>query len=212
MLPGLKDIDYKILNYLSDKELVDFCRDRNETCRDENFWRLRAMDKFSYVPPDILLKGKGVRKWSEYYINDLIKIKGTLEDLISASKHGRLHRVIISIHNGADKFLETQGVYSINAAISNNHFEVVKYLIERGTNLGNSILAALEQNNLDLVKYLVEHGANIESRSILYAITNNNLPMVKYLVENGADIHAHDPIKYAILKKRPKILEYLLSL
>lgn len=49
-------------------------------------------------------------------------------------------------------------------AISENHFEVVKYLVSQGAelnNAGNTLLHAIENDRTEIFKYLVEHGADV---------------------------------------------------
>ena len=77
MLTGIKDVDYKILNELDDKDLVKYCqtnKEANKICNDQTFWMRRVLKKISYIDIEILRKYKGERSWSEYYIEDLRKI------------------------------------------------------------------------------------------------------------------------------------------
>ena len=74
MLTGVKDLDFKILGELEDKDLVSYCqtnKQADEICKDQGFWLNRILLKFPYLSWEILNKYKGDRSWSEYYINDL---------------------------------------------------------------------------------------------------------------------------------------------
>ncbi len=81
------------------------------------------------------------------------------------------------------------------------HFEIVKYLVEKGAdkeskNWDNEtpLHLASEKGHLEIVKYLVENGACKESNKILtplhLASKKGHLEIVQYLVENGADKEA----------------------
>ena len=50
MLP-IKDLNYKILNQLDDRPLVNYCstnKEAHELCMNNNFWRDRFITKFPY--------------------------------------------------------------------------------------------------------------------------------------------------------------------
>ena len=74
-LSGIKDVDYIILQNLSDQDLGNFCRVNKEArklCTDDTFWRNRTMKRFSSViSQDVLIKNKeaNFKTWREYYIN-----------------------------------------------------------------------------------------------------------------------------------------------
>ena len=67
----------------------------------------RVFDRFGYVGGDVLRKYKGDRSWSEYYIQDLRKIKDNSDKyLIDEVKNKRFGQVIIALKNGADVHFE----------------------------------------------------------------------------------------------------------
>jgi len=92
------------------------------------------------------------------------------------------------MHKGANPNATDEGLYPLTSAITYNHPETVKYL--------------------------VEHGAIVDRGDILEAINNYNLPMIKYLVEHAPDIQEYIevPIRMALRLNRPEIVEYLISI
>ncbi|ORX42282.1 ankyrin [Piromyces finnis] len=93
-------------------------------------------------------------------------------------------------------------------AFINGHINVVKYLIDKGTdlnisdNIGTAPLhfaCQEEKENLDLVKYLIEEknvDANVKNSfgctPLHVACENGNINIVKYLIDKGADINIKD--------------------
>jgi len=73
-LTGIKDVDYNILNNLSDDDLIKICKinkNANNLCGDQIFWYNRIKSKFPYIPDNILNRYKS-SSWSNYYI-ELVK-------------------------------------------------------------------------------------------------------------------------------------------
>lgn len=106
-LTGIKDLDYKILNDLEDRDLVNICqtsKKADQICTDQMFWLNRIMVKYPYIPLDILNKYKHGRDWSGYYIKDLRKanMENPDELLLRAVREGRNDLVLMALNNGAD--------------------------------------------------------------------------------------------------------------
>jgi hypothetical protein len=62
---GIKDIDFKIMSELSDRELLSYCltsKMNNKLCKDETFWMNRTIEKFK-----IYEKDKNYN-WRDFYI------------------------------------------------------------------------------------------------------------------------------------------------
>jgi ankyrin repeat protein len=98
------------------------------------------------------------------------------------------------------------------------------YLETKNSGKQTALYTAAKNNHFLIVKYLVEQGAEINARekdgwSILHrAVATNNLSMVQYLVENGANLHIktnyakETPLEMAKNdKKDPQIIAYLVS-
>ena len=83
LLTGNKDVDFKILGELDDKDLIKMCNINKEAMQlcnnNQNFWLNRILIKFPYLKLDVLNKYKNDRLWSEYYINDLRKINNSTD-------------------------------------------------------------------------------------------------------------------------------------
>jgi len=88
-------------------------------------------------------------------------------------------------------------------AVSTKHWDVAKYLIERGADINRkgpfnrtAMMYAAMHNNAELAKSLIERGANIKDTdergysALHYAISpKSSIELVKILVDNGADLY-----------------------
>lgn len=223
---GVKDLDYKVLNQLDDKSLVNFCktnRQANTVCQNQDFWLQRIMSKFPEVGIDILNRYKNNRSWSEYYIQDLqINPYNVITKLMDASRNGRLDQVIISLNmDVVTPFLKMPTEISTemkNRALAfasdTGHLDVVRYLIEHGADMITPAVTWASQNgHVDVVRYLVSKGADITNEAFRWASAKGHLDVVRYFVENGADVTANnnEAIYWANRNRHTDVVEYLLS-
>ena len=225
MLTGLKQTDIEILKRMDDKDLVSYCKTNKAAkavCDDQDFWKYKVFNGFDYVPSEVLARGKGVRKWSDYYIK-LIKIGP--KDLGSGIRYDKLDVVMVAIKKGANvngRILDEFQMPNrpLPYAASLGHLNIVKFLVENGADIhynnDSPLTEAVNSGHLDTVKYLVGQGANIRvgnDYALSKASSDGNLEMVKYLVQNGADIHADNDfaVRIAHNNKRQKVVDYLVS-
>ncbi|KAJ5651018.1 uncharacterized protein N7484_004741 [Penicillium longicatenatum] len=119
----------------------------------------------------------------------------------TAARNGSLELVRLLYEYSPDINVSTQEDQwtPLNVAADLGHFEVVKFLIEKGADISipNSarwtpVNSAAESGHLEVVKILVENGADIEvpnttSMTPLYSAALRNHPqVVEYLLEQGA--------------------------
>jgi ankyrin repeat protein len=113
---------------------------------------------------------------------------------------------------GADIHIDEDKPFLYSAKYGN--LEVVKYLVERGANVGyKPLFCSARYGHLEVVKYLVERGANIH-----YNVFGNNvltnalhhLEVVRYLVESGVNITIYN-LYEAIPEDRIEIIRLYLS-
>ena len=223
LFTGVHEIDMKILNELEDVDLVKICqmnRAADDICIDPYFWKTRILTKFPYLTLDIINKYKGDRSWSEYYIDDLIKInENNAQFMLTQSiNNGRLDHTMIAINKGARAIPGSE----VNIASLNGYLDIVKYLVEHGADpdLGDDetpVVLASSEGHLPIVKYLVEHGVDIhagDDAALKFAIYKNYLPVVKYLVSAGANVNATavgEAIRWAQQRGNRDVVEYLIS-
>jgi ankyrin repeat protein len=149
--------------------------------------------------------------------------------IMLASKHGHLDILKYLFEHVFSKKVENPGkidknmLYSIalEKACKYNHFNVVKYLVELGTNVeelfgSNNIIHACENGNLELVKYLVENGIDIHVYNeypAFVAADRGHFDIVKYLIGKGVNIHAikNDCLVCGYTKDHLEMREYMLS-
>lgn len=114
--------------------------------------------------------------------------------------------------------LDRESDTALTQAVYKGHFEVARYLVEKGANVkainsnGYSVLYwAAQGGNLELVKWLVEThklDPNLEDRDGYNALSNaiyyGHLPVARYLVEKGAHLQAGFSRHQNLLQLAPK--------
>ena len=92
---------------------------------------------------------------------------------------------------------------ALREACSSGYINIVKYLIQNGSNLqnekNNPLTYACRDGCLEIVKYLVDKGVNIHFNNdiaLKYAFHNDHSKIVKYLVSKGADIKKCENIHF----------------
>ncbi len=203
MLTGTKYLDYKILNDLNDKDLINYCSVNSQAkkiCNDQDFWLNRIMVKFPYLPPDLMLEHKDEdRTWSEYYID----IRGALTNpnlyLTGGANNGRFDWVIIALNNRAD--IHHMDDEALIRTVAIGDFEMVKYLVDHGADIHVRddwpLMVASENGHLDIVKYLVKKGVDVRTQNdsaVQYAYRawqeeeeQKYIDVINYLVSLGSD-------------------------
>jgi len=221
MLTQVKDLEYKTLNMLSDKDLVNYCRinkQASKICDDQMFWLNRILIKFPYIPIEILKDNKGDRTWSEYYIKDLRKIitKQSIDILYKGGLEGRTDYILIALHLGADindshfsvennVLMAMASTYGRLVARKDDYFKTVKLLIDKGINVnhrnyyGSAPLMAYVINfSPEVIKLLLDAKANPNNQNdngetvLMVAAKGLYEDTIKLLLDYGADKSLED--------------------
>ena len=183
-LTGLKDVDREVLKHVSDKDLLVACSvDRrmwNEVC-DDNFLRRRLTAKY----PIIEKYKKENETWKEFFLRFLYYKSKIWEDY---------------------KFEYVSGNFKMQYTLLNNYF----------TRKNRLLVNSAKEGELELVKYAVDRGSNIHTsneEALRWASLNGHIEIVKYLVEQGADIHAENnaALKFAKRHRHNQVVKYLRS-
>ena len=166
-LSGIKDVDYGILNLLSDDELVTLCRvdsNANKYCTNQDYWENRVRHLFPYVHPTILNEGRNGRSWSDYYIQDL-RSQNYEDMMIKGLATGRRDLQMIADHNGLNDIEYEHMVNLAEQAATYGNVERLQYLKEIGLDLhrnnGGLMNLAAQNGQYFVVKYLIEDGADV---------------------------------------------------
>jgi ankyrin repeat protein len=82
----------------------------------------------------------------------------------------------------------------LDTAIERNDVGMVKYLLEKGADIGNGtpLLQAVAKDNLEMAKLLIKNGADVSSPEgvpLALAARSGDLALVKLLVANGAEVN-----------------------
>ena len=128
---------------------------------------------------------------------------------VDAAKKGDFEELKRLLKKGA--YIEAKVKYGrsfYNAllwASKNNHFEIIKFLVEHGADINSGknsavntpLINAVRSKRFDIVKYLVSKGADVNNKLIekSTALINAVYPaesfeIVQFLVERGADVNA----------------------
>lgn len=144
-------------------------------------------------------------------------------ELAKAAFFGNIPQIRTLLSSGADingLFMGGTGVWH---AVSQNYFETVKYLVERGAdlnvigpNMSSPLHRAAHNNNFEIVQYLLENGAYIDkgndsSTPLCIAVRNANMRMIEMLLEYRADTNKGNPISQAVLNGDSETLLLLLD-
>jgi len=97
-------------------------------------------------------------------------------------------------------------------AINNGLTDYAELLFKAGakTNDANLVKAALTKGNLDLLKLMVENGTDA-NLGMLASITANNLPAVQLLIDKGGNAAAQGLLGQAVKIKNTQIIELLVK-
>ena len=99
---------------------------------------------------------------------------------------------------------------AVSKAAKSNRLDLVKYLVEKGAEIGDAVSYAAGTGNLELVEYLIEKGAIIGDSAVYHAAESNNLDLIKYLVKNGGKI-SDDAVSNAVGTGNLELVEYLVE-
>jgi len=214
MLTGIRDLNYKILNILNDRDLVNFClvsKEANKIYHDEIFWLNRIIFRYSYIPVKILSESRGKRTWVNYYISDLRKIllKNSYKIFWKGVNKCRNDYILIALNSGIDVNIE-KDIIEDNALILINRFsgdarlKTVELLLEKGINInhtnkyGKTALMECSKIYFNIVELLLKKDVNPNIQdyngktALMYAVENCKTDIVKLLLENGANPNIQD--------------------
>lgn len=178
---GDKVIDVKILSYLNDEELINFCKTHKNIysiCTNKYFWINKILTKFPKLNIEII-----GNNYSVDYFEDLSKINSEnyKNYLIPGSKTGKLDYVIVSLIHGSSYLAIQLALYW---SIINGYIEIVKYLINNGGNINDELLiVAIDTDHLELVKYLIDKSDSVTiscTEGYLWLISSDHSASVKY--------------------------------
>ena len=116
----------------------------------------------------------------------------------------------------------SEGNYSLIAAVIGGNIEVVKYLIRNGANLnlkddtktadyknlslyGTPLIHAVTSGKMHIAKFLADTGANLNIKTnsgysaLMLAIILNKFDIARYLIDKGADVNDQDANGYSVL-------------
>jgi uncharacterized protein len=164
-------------------------------------------------------------------IRDFLLEHGAHLEIHDAAAAGRLDRVRELVEKNlvlANAF-SPDGYPVVALAAFFGHFDVVRYLVEKGADINapatngtgyNALTGAVASGHTDIVKWLLEKGANANYRygtgysPLLTAAANGHREIVKQLLARGADATARtndgkSVIQIAEERNHPHVVEFL---
>jgi ankyrin repeat protein len=220
------DIDREILLHLNEEDFRKFFM-LNKYFHEKIFkshYLIKRLQKLY----DYFIKREtelySIKKYKQYY--NLLK-KGSDDLIYEAANIGDLNLIEHALGKGAD--INTYKYYypPLVNAVRNNHFDIVKYLIENGASVNNHPekyfcidVAGDAANNghLHILKYLMEEKqAKISNRIFIKPCEKGHLFIVKYLVkyllEKKIDMQARvkDALQEAAKNGHLNVVKYLLK-
>lgn len=135
------------------------------------------------------------------------------EELLIACYRGQLSEVKKILSNGiSPNFIGLVGSTPLIAAVSNNHVEVVEYLLGHGADINFSdpseeifsntpLTAACHHGHLEMVRYLINKGVDVNQASKMFgsplyaAIKKDSKEIAALLINSGASTELkHDSL------------------
>ncbi len=147
-----------------------------------------------------------------------MSIEKALIDYIKSKEHWnavtKLMALSVDIKEENANSLDKYGIPILVKAAESGYLNVVKYLVEHGTNIylrtkfkNTALMNASLFGYLDIVEYLVEQGANVNDQNVggetalMRAAGQKHLNITKYLIQNGAHINMLDRFGNTALMK-----------
>lgn len=160
---------------------------------------------------------------------DIMKLLKEYDRYHQINYHDALRRASYAGHLDSVKYLVESGITDIHfdedialrSAVSNNQFEVVRYLIEAGADIHvkdeRPLQTASAFGNMEIVKYLIESGAKIlpgEDGAMGWAGRNGHLDVLNYFAEIKGEIPEGSDyaLVYASENGYLEAVDYLLGL
>lgn len=209
-LTGIKDIDVKILNYLSDFSLINTmttCKYIRCLTEDENFWMNRAIFRFPELSHQehIEYKNEYNENWKTYYIENLSCFEKVLDNdiieniLYGSCENGKMASFLILIAKNLNNFENSLTKSSIDPldicsknckplflACKGGNVEILDMIISLGCecDVYSGFVEAIRCGNLSIIKYMFEY-CNVDgliSVGIYYSCARGHLEIVKYFL------------------------------
>lgn len=150
-------------------------------------------------------------------------IKHNIDKLLCrCAQKGCLIAVKYLVEHGANVNYDDN--YALYISIKNHHFEITKYLINKGANVNknSALCVAAQEGQYDLVVMLVEKGASIATNDfypIMASVIGGHLDIVKYFALQNVDLTeytcSNSPkcvLCASVEEGHLHILEYLISI
>lgn len=188
--------------------------DRGAKVSNEQMAKLGAMGDNNLLPKLIEAGGDknaalgGALSAKKYSTAELLVQAGATSDsLVRVAVANKQKNLLIAALDGGAS--PDQG---LAPAINNGLTDYAELLFKAGakTNDPNLVKAALSKGNLDLLKLMVENGTDA-NLGMLPAVTANNLPAVQMLIDKGGNAAAQGLLAQAVKTKNTQMIELLIK-
>jgi hypothetical protein len=203
---NLPEVDVKILNNFTDKELQVICQLNtyaSTLCNRDDLWQKRII---KYLRP-IYLQEKPINKtWKQYY-QDLIKrfLRNKDETNLLASKTGNLFLLQLLKDNGYDYFdsyLEEAALYG--------YPEILKWVIENDIAPTATVAdLAVKYKFYDLLRWLEQRNILPDEDGLNIAAGNGDLDLLKHYYETHNILPTDYGADYALHEGHNEVVKWL---
>jgi len=164
-----------------------------------------------------------------FFILSFILSIAAAEPIVESAKNGDFQSVKNILENDPSKLdiKDEDGYTALHWACMRAHWDITKYLIEKGADLnvvggdgGTQINWAVHHDNVGIIKLFIDKGANLNIRNqwgmteLHTAIWRGNIHVVEYLLDHGSDpdIKTNEgwtAMHYAYRSGHDKVIELL---
>jgi len=213
-----------ILKFDIGEEIHSYYNPFSDACKNEYIEFVRILIDEAWDKINNIEKQRGLLEACKKDNYELIKlliendVKCTAVAFSNACKNGNMDAITLLVDNCINPIASYN--MGLKEASKVGHIEIVKYLIDKGTDINynnsGSFIWAVKKKHINIVKLLLKNGANIQANDNLSLKTacekgNEYVDIVKLLLENGADLSVNNyfPIRIAFYKNHKHIIKLI---
>jgi ankyrin repeat protein len=139
--------------------------------------------------------------------------------LMKAVIHDQKAVVKVLVSRGADvNAHDNNGYTAMRLAVAGEHYEIAQFLWDSVADKHKALMTAIEQGHSEVIKFLIEKGTDADTNGVLLvkALKNQNSAIADLLLEKNANVNAQDEdgdsaLMVAVSLGYPKTVRYLLA-
>ena len=202
LLTGIRDVDIKILNTITDEELLMLCGypEFKDICDNEELWKQRIITR---IDQDALQFNNNI-SWQDYYfqLSDYIPFDNA--SIKVAIEEGNLPIIKFIISRGI-----TPTLREMSGAVKNGHIDILNFFEQNlsWTGKGSAGLALLS-DQIDVLDWLEQRNIYPDQESIDLAVHTSYYDTLRWILDRDFPLRQSD-INYIVMRNNPYILDLL---